>query len=184
VPGSHIARHEGKGLLLPEYNLLGFNYRMTDIQGALGVSQMRKLPGILERKRRLAARYDQELSQLSWLRPPVVPVGHTHGLQAYVCLFGGGSAKGLKRHQLLKLRASRDELMIRMNDMGVSTRQGTHAVHALGYYRKKYGLEEWSFSNSWIAENLTLALPLYPAMTDDEQTFVIDTLQKSQPPID
>ena len=50
---SDLARHEGKGLLLPEYNVLGYNYRMTDLQGALGISQLSKLPYILEQKKKV-----------------------------------------------------------------------------------------------------------------------------------
>lgn len=174
---SDLARHEGKGLLLPEYNRLGFNYRMTDLQGALGVSQMKKLPQILERKREISSRYTEAFSPLSWLRPPLVPEGYIHGFQAYVCRFvGESSAEDVRPDRLMGLRAMRDVLMNRLNQQGVSTRQGTHAVHALGYYRKKYGLDHWDFPNAWVAENLSIALPLYPQMTFEEQDFIIKVL--------
>lgn len=176
---SDLARHEGKGLLLPEYNVLGYNYRMTDLQGTLGAAQMQKLTYILERKRILADRYTEVLGQLGWLRPPAVPPGYIHGYQTYACLFEPEPLNGITADQLKKLRRKRDTLMESLNQQGISTRQGTHAVHALGYYRKKYRLDTWDFPNSWIAENLTLALPLYPQMTDDEHSFVCDMLRKT-----
>jgi dTDP-4-amino-4,6-dideoxygalactose transaminase len=176
---SDLARHEGKGLLLPEYNVLGYNYRMTDLQGALGVAQMQKLAHILERKRTLAEHYTDMLRQPGWLKPPTVPPGFVHGYQTYACLVQPESFTGMTSDRLETLRGKRDSLMERLNQEGISTRQGTHAVHALGYYRKKYGYDAWDFPSSWIAENLTLALPLYPQMTDEEHSFVCSTLRKN-----
>jgi perosamine synthetase len=175
---SDLARHAGKGLLLSEYNNCGYNYRMTDIQGALGVTQMRKLPFILERKRTLAARYCDALADLKWLQLPVVPNGYEHGYQSFVCLFQPESLNEINSERLSRLHQMRNQLMSRLNDQGISTRQGTHAVHALGYYRTKYTLEPWDYRKSWIAEHLTLALPLYPQMTDQEQAFVCDALKR------
>lgn len=60
---------------------------MTDIQGALGCAQMARADWILERRRELAARYDELLAGIEWLRTPVTPAGDVHGYQAYVCLF-------------------------------------------------------------------------------------------------
>jgi len=176
---SDLARHEGKGLLLPEYNTLGYNYRMTDLQGALGCVQMEKLPAILERKRILASRYNDALAHLKWLQPPVIPDGYDHGYQSYVCLFQPEPLSDMTSERLSKLHNQRNNLMDKLNQQGVSTRQGTHAVHALGYYRKKYNLKPWDFPHSWAAEHLTLALPLYPLMTDQEQTFVCDALRRN-----
>ncbi len=176
---SDLARHEGKGLLLPEYNTLGYNYRMTDLQGALGLVQMGKLSTILERKRILASRYNDALGDLEWLRLPVTPEEYDHGYQSYVCLFQPQSLTDLTVERLSKLNNQRNNLMANLNQQGISTRQGTHAVHALGYYRSKYHLEPWDFPKSWTAEHLTLALPLYPQMTDEEQAFVCDALKRS-----
>jgi len=175
---SDLARHEGKGLLLPQYNTLGYNYRMTDFQGALGVTQMQKLPYILEQKRRLAARYTEALSSPGWLQPPIVPDGYVHGYQAYVCALASDSQDGITPDRMGKLRSKRDKLMEYLGQQGISTRQGTHAVHALGYYREKYGIDPWDFPNAWIAENISIALPLYPQMTDGELTFVCDMIRK------
>jgi perosamine synthetase len=75
------------GFLLADYPHLGFNVRMTDIQGALGCAQLDRADWILDRRRALAARYDALLDGVDWLRTPRVPPGDVHGYQAYVCLF-------------------------------------------------------------------------------------------------
>lgn len=173
---SDLARHQGKGFLLPEYNAIGYNYRMTDLQGALGVSQMRKLPQILKLKTELARRYDEYLGGVKLLRPPAAPAECVHGYQAYVCLYAAEFLDGIPPERLRGLRRERDDFMEQLDRAGVVTRQGTHAVHALGYYRGKYGYEQWDFPNAWIAENLSVALPLYPQMTDEEHAFVCSTV--------
>ena len=68
--------------------------------------------------------------------------------------------------------------MQKLNQVGISTRQGTHAVHSLGYYREKYKLDPWDFPNAWVAEHLSIALPLYPQMKDEEQAFVEEMLKR------
>jgi dTDP-4-amino-4,6-dideoxygalactose transaminase len=66
--------------------------------------------------------------------------------------------------------------MTRLEDRGVSTRQGTHAPVLQGFYRTKYGFANDAFPNSALADRLSLTLPLYPNMTDDEQGYVIAEL--------
>ena len=75
------------GSLLPAYEVLGFNYRMTDIQGALGVAQMSKLKSILEARHQAAERYNELLKRVPQFVIPQVPPGYHHGYQSYVCLF-------------------------------------------------------------------------------------------------
>ena len=60
---------------------------------------------------------------------------------------------------------------------GIAVRQGTHAVHMLGYYQKKYRLKPEDYINSFIAERLSITLPLYVQMTDEEQDYVIQELK-------
>jgi dTDP-4-amino-4,6-dideoxygalactose transaminase len=176
---SDADRHADGVPLLPAYNTLGFNYRMTDFQGAVGVEQMKKLDHILRRKRELASRYDERLRDVSWLVTPSVPDGYEHGYQAYVCLYAPepiGPDHG--REALERMHRERNEIMAELGAAGISTRQGTHAVHNLDYYKKKYGLKEDACPNSLAAELLTLALPLYPGMTDKDQDAVIDSIRR------
>lgn len=176
---SDLQRHKDPtAVLLPEYNCLGYNYRMTDIQGALGIEQMKKLPLIMEKKCILVDRYNQRLSKFDWLIPPCVPEGYIHGYQSYVCLFTPRPvSKNISPGQLKILHTKRNQLMVYLGQKGIATRQGTYAVHALGYYQNKYKLKPWDYPDVWIADQLTLALPLYPQMTVEEQDYVVESLK-------
>jgi dTDP-4-amino-4,6-dideoxygalactose transaminase len=173
---SDLARHKGKGsFLLADFDRLGYNYRMTDIQGALGCVQMERAEWILSRRRAFAARYDELLSDVQWLKTPLVPEGYVHGYQAYVCLF---QPEPPALSNVERLHAQRNELMRRLEDDGIATRQGTHAAALQSYYAGKYGLRPAQFPNSYIADRLTITLPLYAQMTEDEQRQVTDGLRE------
>ncbi len=68
--------------------------------------------------------------------------------------------------------------MLALEDRGISVRQGTHAVHTLGYYKNKYGLRYQDCFASYIADRLSLTLPLYADMTDQEFNYIIMNLRK------
>ena len=168
-----LARHESDGsFLLAEFNHLGYNYRMTDLQGALGCAQMARAAELLDERRRLAARYDEALAGLDWLATPSVPEGNVHGYQSYVCMFG--DQPGLENSEALHRR--RNELMSRLERRGIATRQGTHAPVTTGYYSGKYGFRTEDFPAAVIAERLSIALPLYPGLANDEQDLVVEEL--------
>jgi perosamine synthetase len=160
------------GFLLSEFHHLGYNYRMTDLQGALGCAQMDRADELLDERRRLAARYDEALAGLDWLATPEVPGDNVHGYQSYVCLYGHEPSLA----SLERLHAARNELMLRMERRGIATRQGTHAPVATGYYSRKYRLREEDFPAAVLAERLSIALPLYPGMSDADQDLVVEEL--------
>lgn len=164
-------RHRKGGALLPEYDILGYNYRMTDIQGALGISQMAKAERILSARMAAADRY-HGLMEMDWLRLPCSPSGYIHSYQSYVLLVDkknfGGSVEEANRF--------RNQLISRLEDEGIASRQGTCAVHMLGYYRSKYGLSPSDFPCSYEADRLSLALPLYADMTEEDQRRVVSCL--------
>ena len=171
---SDLARHtDSAAFLLSDYDLLGFNYRMTDIQGALGSAQMDRAAWILAERRRRAAAYDAALADVAWLRTPVVPSGLTHGYQAYICLY---APEQLSLANVDDLHARRNAVMARLEEAGIATRQGTHAPVILGLYARKYGLRPEEFPNAVLADRLTLGLPLYAQMTDEEHDRVVDEL--------
>ncbi len=171
---SDLTRHHGaRSYLLPEFNMVGYNYRMTDIQGAVGVAQMGRLEWILEERARIARRYDEALSEFSWLRTPVTPADRRHGYQAYVCLF---QPEAPSLQNVKKLNQARNALMDKLEAKGIATRPGTHAVHMLGYYRHKYGIQPEDFPNAYLADQLTLTLPLYVQLSELEQDYVISNL--------
>ncbi len=169
-----LERHQSQGgSLLPAFNLLGFNYRLTDLQGALGVAQMERLDEILAGRRAGAAVYNHLLSSTYTVDVPAVPAGYGHAYQSYVTLFRGprGHKPGLG--DLEELNRQRNRLMTAMEKDGISVRQGTHAVHTLGYYAGKYGLEPADFPQSLLADRLSIALPLYAGIDPQDQARVV-----------
>ena len=175
---SDLERHTQAGFLLSDYDHLGYNYRMTDIQGALGCAQMDRVEMILEARRRRAARYDELLADIDWLVPPHVPEAMVHGYQAYVCQFRPSTPT---MEGLAGMRRRRNTLMALLEAAGIATRQGTHSPILQGFYREKYGLRPEAFPFSAMADGLTLALPLYPQMTDAEQDRVVEALRGFSP---
>lgn len=167
-------RHKQQySFLLAEYRHLGFNFRMTDIQGALGVSQMRKAAVIQAGRREAAARYDAALAGRDWLRLPFRHPDYVHGQQSYVCLYrpadvtmAGGDA----------VFDTRNALMAALEHEGIMTRQGTHAPPHLHYFREKYGYRPEDFPNAYLAERCSLTLPLYAGMAEADQARVVDRL--------
>jgi perosamine synthetase len=161
--------------LLSDYKHLGYNYRMTDIQGALGCVQMERAKWILEERSKRAHLYDELLKDVEWLEVPKVTNGYIHGYQAYVCLF---QPQELTLKNVERLHRQRNDLMMRLEEKGISTRQGTHAPVIQGYYVEKYHLRPEQFPNAYIADRLSLTLPLYVQLTEAEQEFVCQNLIK------
>ena len=174
---SDLDRHKSAaGMLLSEYQHLGYNYRMTDIQGAIGCAQMDRAEWILGERTRRAAAYDEMLSDVEWLETPVVPENYVHGYQAYVCLF---RPEEPSLSNVDQLHTSRNEVMARLGERGIATRQGTHAPVILDYYANKYNIRPEQYPNAYMADRLGLTLPLFPQMTADEQDVVVNELRQS-----
>lgn len=171
---SDIQRHKEGGSLLPEFNYAGFNYRMTDFQGALGVCQMQKAKQIMKKKREIVQRYNRALKYNTYLRIPYIPQDCIHGYQSYVCLFiNGEDINKLTKKKIDKLNKKRNIFMKKLEKKGIYTRQGTHAVHTLSYYKKKYNIKNKDFLKSYAADRLSVALPLYPQMSKKEFDYII-----------
>jgi len=175
---SDLSRHQQKGgSLLPEFDIRGYNYRMTDFQGAVGVCQLKKAEDILKKRRHFAQKYNEALKEVDTLLIPHVPGNYSHGYQSYVCLFTGGEdMSNLSIAQIERLNRKRNEWMFVLEEKGIATRQGTHAVHTLGYYKNKYRLKEEDYIHSYAADRLSIALPLYANMTDEEFNYVIEMI--------
>ena len=163
-------RHSQKNGGLPDFNCLGYNYRMTDFQGALGQAQMSKLSRIIEERISIAEAYNRMLKDIPWLAPPRSPDGSVHTYQSYVCRIGDRDSTP---HKAARLRQS---LMKHLNTADISSRPGTHSVHQLGYYSRKYGYRPEDYPNAWMAHNSAITLPLYPGTTRHEQEFVVETI--------
>jgi perosamine synthetase len=178
---SDLDRHKEKGgSLLPDFNVRGYNYRMTDMQGALGVCQMDKKDYIMSGRRLVAAKYDEAFKDILALISPYTPNGYKHGYQSYVCLFlDGHDIDILTKDSIDKLNIKRNDFMQKLENAGIATRQGTHAVHTLGYYKTKNGFKDEDFLMSYAADRLSIALPLYAGMSDEEFEYVISNIKKA-----
>jgi dTDP-4-amino-4,6-dideoxygalactose transaminase len=160
-------RHKGpRPYILPDFNILGFNYRMTDLQGAVGLVQLSKLDTFLAERRKWAEFYSNELADLDWLMTPYVPEGYEHAWQAYVCYVD-------ERRSPM----SRNEIMDYMQKKGISTRPGTHAVHMLGYYKDKLDLSPEDYPAARDCDRYTLTIPLHNRMSQDDYRFVAEVLR-------
>lgn len=171
------ARHAGKGFLLPEHNEAGYNYRMTDIQAAVGMAQVEKLDFIIEEKRKRAEIYNRLIGEyLPEFITPYVPNDYFHTYQSYVCMFD------LEKLHLDSVAAGgeyRNMLLQKLEDIGIATRQGTHAVHMLGYYRNRFGYKPEDFPNAYACDHLSITLPLYVQMNDSDQEYVVKSIRKT-----
>jgi Predicted pyridoxal phosphate-dependent enzyme apparently involved in regulation of cell wall biogenesis len=134
----------------PEFKMAGFNYRMTNIQGAIGVAQMKKLKNIIQRRIEIANKYSGLLKNIQGITLPVEKYYGKHVWQTY--------------HILLDEKYDRDKIIEKLKDNGVETNFGAYAVHKEFYYREKYGYNSCHFKNSLIANKSGLALPLHTEM--------------------
>ena len=172
-------RHAAPGAFnLASFERLGFNYRMTDLQGALGLAQLQRADWILGERARQARRYEDALGGCEWLRTPDVPDDATHGWQAYVTLFVPDPPR---LEDLPQLTARRDAMMGALEREGIGTRPGTHAPAAMDRYRRSYGLAHDGYPAAMLAEGLSVALPLFAGLSDDDLDRVVDTLLKLGP---
>lgn len=170
-------RHSGKGFLLPEFNQAGYNYRMTDIQAAVGLVQGEKLDDIIEQKQKKASVYDKLISEMvPEFITPIVPENYFHTYQSYVCML---DYKKLGLKNIAEGGEYRNRLLEKLEEVGIATRQGTHAVHMLGYYRNKYGYRPEDYINAYACDHLSITLPLYVQLTEEEQKYVIDTIKQT-----
>ena len=163
---SEEERHRGaRPHVLPEFNLLGFNYRMTDLQGAVGLVQLRKLDAFIAERQRWAEYYRDQLADLPWLRMPAFAADGVHAWQAFVTSVDPATAP-----------VPRDVLMDRLSERGVATRPGTHAVHLLGYYRDRFGLKADDYPVARDCHDNTMAIPLHNRMDADDYAHVVRSL--------
>jgi dTDP-4-amino-4,6-dideoxygalactose transaminase len=157
---SAFARHASGTTDIEEYRELGWNYRMTDVQAAIGLVQLGRLDGILAERRRLADRYSRLLGADPRIQVPYVPPGRPHTYQSYCVWLHGG--------------ASRATVMAALAERGIATRRGVMASHLEPFYRERYPDLVLPVTERASAE--TLLLPLYVGMTEAEQDEVIAAL--------
>lgn len=163
---SEEQRHHGpRPYLLPEFNLLGFNYRMTDLQGSVGIVQLEKLDDFIVERAAGAAWYRQRLSDLKWLRLPDEPMTGNHAWQSYVTYVDAELAP-----------KPRNEIMQVLQEKGIATRPGTHAIHTLGYYVQRLGYAVDAFPGARDCDTCTMAIPLHNRMDKEDFEYIAEAL--------
>jgi dTDP-4-amino-4,6-dideoxygalactose transaminase len=187
-------RHSSDQIMFEEYAEIGYNYRMTDIQAAIGREQLKKLPEILLRRRELAARYRKLLESIPGIIAPIEPPYARSNWQSYCVRLAEGLAQ--------------KEIMQFMLDHGVSTRRGVMCSHREPAYAASPG--SWRCSRNCAAgagidaacadevpgptgsyaacdclreseraQDQTIVLPLYSQMGDGDQSRVVDVLRSA-----
>ncbi len=174
-----VKRHLSKKVIFEEYTELGFNYRLTDIQAAIGREQLRGLPAVLQRRRHQVERYRKRLSTVSGLDLPQEPPWARSNWQSFC----------------VRLPADRNQrrVMQRLMDQGISTRRGVMNAHRERAYRK----EPWTcgpralpgcrhaqgmcerLRESEKAQERSILLPLFHGMTQAQQDYVVESLRKA-----
>ena len=176
---SDLQRHLGsRPYLLADHPEAGYNQRMTDLQAALGCAQMDRAAEIIGERQRLAARYDKAFAGLEWLKTPVRLQDYEHGYQSYPCLFEPTRAMAAAAlrdvAEIKNINECRNAWMDQLQQVGISTRPATHAVHMLSFYQRKYALTPEDLPNAFAANDCSISLPLFHGMAEAEQTYVMD----------
>lgn len=154
-------RHSSDKVLIEQYLELGFNYRLTDIQAAVGIQQLEKLDWIVSERRKIAYQYTEAFKHLDCISLPQEKDGIYSNFQSYSIY--------LKP----ECKVSRNTLMQLLLDKGISTRRGVMTTHREEAYKKEY--ENVKLPNSEDLSDRSIIIPLYIPMTQQEIDYVINT---------
>jgi dTDP-4-amino-4,6-dideoxygalactose transaminase len=161
---SDTVRHSASTVIQEEYPVLGYNYRMTDIQAAIGREQLKRLPGIVSRRRELAERYQDRLAKVPGVTIPSEPEWARTNWQSYVVRVDAGRQR---------------QIMQRMLDAGIATRRGAMNAHREAAYPAGTWRAAGSLQESEAAQDAAIVLPLFHQLTEADQDRVIDELTRA-----
>jgi dTDP-4-amino-4,6-dideoxygalactose transaminase len=156
-------RHGSRQVIFESYPEEGFNYRMTDLQAAVGRVQLSRLQAIVVERRRLAARYAELLADIPGLTLPVEPEWARSNWQSYCVRLPRG--------------ADQRAVMQAMLEDNISTRRGVMCSHLEDAYRHATGSVRFPLPESERAQAEGVILPLYSGMSDDDQVRIARALQ-------
>ncbi len=159
---SDSVRHSSKKVIIEKYTTTGFNYRMTDIQAAVGIEQIKKLPYIVKVRRRLASYYRESLQDISWIILPQEEKYCNTNWEAFPIRISNSA------------KYSRNEIMQHLYDIGISTRRGIMNAHQ----EMPYAPQKWSLKNTELASNSSFLIPLFPSILDEQVEYIISSIRK------
>ncbi len=163
MSASDLERSRRDHVVIESYPEIGFNFRMSDLQGALGLAQLPKLDRFVERRRALAARYDEAFADLRPVETPFVPDYAVPNYQSYIVRLRGAD------------RARRQAVLDALLGRGVASRRGLMACHLEPCYRGARVANTLTLTEE--AEAQTLILPMYFDLSDEDQDYVIRQLR-------
>ena len=161
---SDTVRHSSSAVIQEEYPVLGYNYRMTDIQAAIGREQLTRLSGIVSRRRALAERYRERLANVAGVSIPTEPEWARTNWQSYAVRVDAGH---------------RRQIMQRMLDAGISTRRGAMNAHREAAYPAGTWRAAGSLQESEAAQDAAVVLPLFHQLTEADQDRVVEELARA-----
>lgn len=137
-----------------DFLIAGFNYRMTDFQAALALSQFQRLEKILQQKNKLAEIYFNEIKN-NHIKMPVIPEGHNHTWQTF--------------HLLLDDSLDQKEVIKKLKDLNIGSNYGAQCIPAQTYYKRKYGYDsQEQFPEAYRAYRKGLAIPIYERLSEED----------------
>lgn len=160
---SDLQRHQAKGVLQQEYDEVGYNYRLTDIQAAIGLAQLERLDDMLVARRAQADEYRRGLADVDEIQCPHAPPGAEPCYSSFCVKLVGSAA------------ARRDEVLEQMAAAGVSCRRGIPPLYREPYFRATE--PDLCLPGSEEVGRSTLFLPIFPGLAERDQQRVIDTLK-------
>jgi perosamine synthetase len=159
-----LVRHKSKKVVFEDHVILGYNYRMTDIQASIGIKQLEKLDWIVEERRKIAHSYNESFKDVNCIRIPIEEEGYFSNYQSYSVY--------LKEN----CKISRNELMSKLLALGITTRRGIMTSHRETAYKLDYSKISLP-STEKFCDN-SILLPLYVRMSSDDLKFVTSNFLK------
>lgn len=156
---SDSIRHSSKKILFETYLQTGYNYRLTDVQAAIGITQLKKLPDILETRRRLAENYFELLKDTSRILPQQAPPYCRSNWQSFPVKI----TSTIPQQKLIQV----------LSDKGISVRRGIMNAHQ----EEPYRMVSWDLPASEKARDTVILLPLFHELTKDMQKQIINTIK-------
>jgi len=161
---SDTVRHASRDVVFERYPCVGYNYRLTDIQAAVGRVQLSRLPEMIARRRALAARYNRLLAEVPGIIAPAEPPWARSNWQSYCVRLPAG--------------ADQRRVMQQMRDAGIATQRGVMCAHREPAYGDE-PLRGGPLPHSETAQDESIQLPLFHDLTDEDQRHVVDVLAEA-----